>query len=68
MTYSISTKIQDGSQNLEKSKLFRVPRGVVLSTLSGARFARNTSISYDFQDKHFPFLPNARWQTKFAKG
>ena len=31
MTFSIYTKIQDGGQNLEKSKFFRGPRRVVLS-------------------------------------
>ena len=33
MTFSITVKIQDGSQNAEKSKFFRGPRGVVLSIL-----------------------------------
>ena len=33
MTFSISSKIQDGSQKSEKSKFFRYPKGVVLSSL-----------------------------------
>ena len=32
MTFSISTKIQDGGQNSKKSKHFRGPTGVDLST------------------------------------
>ena len=39
--FSISTKIQDGGQNLEKSKFFRGPGGVVLSTVGSKIFLKS---------------------------
>ena len=46
--FSISTKIQDGGRNMEKSNFFRYAREVVLGNLGGPKFARNCSISYGF--------------------
>ena len=75
MTSSISAKIQDGGQKLEKSKHFRGPIEVVLSTLGGPKFAWNLSISYGFRDKwHFPFgdkIQDGGWisdKAKFLRG
>ena len=39
--FSISATIQDDGQNFKKSKHFRGPNEVALSTLGGQKFARN---------------------------
>ena len=46
MTFSISTKIQDGGRNVEN--FFRGHRRVVPSTQGSPIFAQNHSISYGF--------------------
>ena len=44
MTFLISVKIQDGGQNSEKSKFFRGPRRVVLST-QGVQYLAEIALS-----------------------
>ena len=66
-TFSICAKIQDSSQNLEKSKFFRGHRGVFLG-IQGSNFAQNRSISYHFLEKqHFPFAPKFKIAAKIWK-
>ena len=67
MTFSISAKIQDGGQKLEKPKSFRVARGVVHSTL-GVQNLPEITISYGFWDKqYFPFPPKFKMAVEILK-
>ena len=60
--FSISTKIQDGGQNLEKSKFLRGPGGVVLSTVGVQSFPKFTlSLTVFKINDIFHFLQTSRY-------
>ena len=67
MIFSISTKIQDGGQNLKKSKFFYVA-GVVLGTI-GVQNLPEIALSlmvFEINDI-FHFRQNSRWLLKIGK-